>query len=177
MSAKPFKATLHVDKGVLERAKRLLAGAADRVHQHRASVGIHEIEGGDPKHSYEGTDDGDATLADVAMAHEFGAGDVPDRSWLRSWFDANESRLRSEMADAMRAEYSGDKDAVAKQSARWGEELRAWIETGAGNLLPLTLDTVEKKIDAGLSHPDMPLLATGQLVAAVKAMLDGSPVT
>lgn len=172
----PVAVKVKINEEALRRVKHALRGAAERVHRHRGTVGIHEIEGGDPKHSYEGKDDGEATLAEVATAHEFGAGNLPDRSWLRSWVDANETRLRDEMTKAMRAEFQGDKTAVERQSSLWAKELRAWVEQQEGHLLPVTIDTLKAKIDAHLPHPDVPLVATGQLVSAIKAHLDGNPV-
>jgi hypothetical protein len=166
-----------INEAALGRVKHALRGAAERVHRHRGTVGIHENEGGDPKHSYDGKDDGDATLAEVAMAHEFGAGNLPDRSWLRTWVDSNEPRLRAEMKEAMRAEFEGDKSAVDKQAAAWGRELRAWVENQEGHLRGLEESTITEKRAANLPHPETPLLATGQLVAAITAHLDGNPVT
>ncbi len=46
----------------------------------RMTVGIHEEEGGD-SHDL----NGELTVAQVANIQEFGAGDVPARSWLRRW--------------------------------------------------------------------------------------------
>ena len=40
---------------------------------------------------HEGTD---LTIGDIANAHEFGVGHVPERSWLRETIDANKARIQ-----------------------------------------------------------------------------------
>jgi len=160
---------------VTRRAKGLLEERAHAVAPHRVSVGIHEAEGEQSKENYRGKSVG-ASLVEVAAAHEFGAGSVPDRSWLRTWVDQNRDRLEREMVRSMRAEYRGDAGELERQTGVWRSELRAWISEQEGHLLPVTLGTYEQKLDAGLSHPDVPMLATGQLVDAIAAELDGGRV-
>jgi hypothetical protein len=164
------KVNAHVDlnRGAMDHAKERLRGAAERVHQHRAHVGILEDDGGQEKIGYDGKPTG-ATVAQVAMYHE-----LNERSWLRTWFDQNLEKLKGEMSAAMRLEYQGDKDAVDRQALAWAADLRRWVDTQEGHLKALSTVTIEKKQAHGLAHPDVPLLATGQLVESIKAMLDGT---
>jgi len=164
-----IKANVRVSDEAMARVKRRLAGAADRVHQHRAHVGILEDYGGEEKLDYYGKPTG-MTVAQVAMIHEMNG-----RSWLRTWFDQHLDQIKREMTEAMRLEYEGDNDAVGRQAMLWSVELKHWIKSQEGNLKDLSPSTVAEKQRAGLPFPDVPLLATGQLVESIKAMLDGAP--
>jgi hypothetical protein len=164
-----LKASLKLNQGAIDRARRLLRGAADKVHAHRATVGVHETEGAEAKLDYHGNATS-ASLAEVAAFHEL----VGGRSFLRTWFDENLEQLKREMTAAMRAEYSGDKEAVAVQAELWSKQLQDWISQQHGGLAALSDKTVQEKTAAGLAHPDVPLLATGQLLAAIRARLDGA---
>lgn len=155
----------------IEKAKERMRERASKAESHYASVGIHEAEGEQPKIDYYGKP-GNASLAQVAAAHEFGAG-VPERSWLRTWVDQNRARLMKEVIEAGRAQYQGDKSAIANQGERWAVELREWIELQDGGLRALSAVTVAAKDKAGLENPTTPLVATHQLVSAIRAMLDG----
>jgi hypothetical protein len=158
-----------LDHHAVERVKNLLKRQSERAHPHLASVGIHEADGAEPKVDYRGKKT-DESLAEVAAQHELNG-----RSWLRTWFDENTAKLRKEMTEAMREEFDGDTDAVGRRAMIWAVDLRHWIASQEGHLEALSPRTVALKQLAGLSKPDVPLYATGQLVEAIKAMLDGSP--
>ena len=159
--------SIQINHAALERAKKRLQGAAKRFPEHRGTVGIHEDLGEQPKLGYDGKPT-DATLAEVATYHEFNG-----RSWLRTWVDSNEPRLRAGMQKAMKEQYEGDKFAVDKLMAEYAIELRDWIEKQEGGLSALSPATVAEKQKHGLPHPDVPLFATGQLADAIKGRLDG----
>lgn len=67
------------------------------------TVGVHASEGDKPK---EGDEDG-ITVAEVAAIHEFGLGDVPERSWLRKFVDENEGQLRKMLSASVRMAATG----------------------------------------------------------------------
>ena len=160
-----------INEGVMRLAKRELRRAGKRVSQHRVTIGIHNDE---PKVDYDGKDS-DATLAMVAMWHEFGTGTVPPRSFLRQWYDSNTGRIRSEMSKAMAAEYNGKKSAVHQLARRWAREVASIIRRGE-SFAPLETATVDKKAAHGLPSPKKPLIATGQLVSSISAQVDGDDV-
>lgn len=168
-----FTASLNLNEQFMARAKEMLKGAPKRFPQHRVTVGLHEDEGSQSKIGYNGQST-DSTLATVAAIHEFGAGKLPERSWLRSWFDRNEARFKTEMTEAMKSEYEGDDEAVAKLGHKWGLEVRAFIEEQQGQLAALSPKTINKKAKFHLPDPGIPLYATGQLIAAIKARIDGA---
>jgi hypothetical protein len=167
-----FRAKVTLNPGALSRSKAKLKQAPKHFPQHRVTVGIHEDEGSATKVDYYGKGI-DSTLAEVAAVHEFGAGPNPSRSWLRSWFDLSEKQLQQDMIASMNDEYKGDSTAVAKQAKAWAGELRDWIQLEHGNLEELAATTIARKTAAELSSPSTPLLATGQLVKAITAKVDG----
>ena len=167
-------ATYFVDNRVIARVKAKLASEAKKIKQHDVKVGIHEADGGKPIIKYTG-EEGAETLGYVALAHEFGAG-VPMRSWFRGWFDANIERCRKEMSAAMQAERKGNTQAVALLSMKWAYEMRARIATNSGGLAPLAESTRRQRTNAGLAEGP-PLMAIGQIVEAIKPMVDGLMVS
>lgn len=154
----------------IAEAQRLLAKAGKSVQPHHATIGIHEDEGGQPKRDYNGASQV-ATLADVMLQHEFGAG-VPERSFLRAWFDANVDRLALGMRDAMEAELRGSKTAVREWVAATHREWLDWIAHG-GDFTGLMPQTIALKALAGMAEPATPLVATKQFIGAWRARLDG----
>ncbi len=44
---------------------------------------------------------GPQSVGEIAAAHEFGLG-VPERSWLRGWFDAHQAEIREDLAKVTR---------------------------------------------------------------------------
>ena len=78
------------------------------------------------------------------------------------------------MNAVMKAEYKGDHEAISKAGERWANELREWIEMEDAHLKALQPSTVAAKQRAGLDRPGTPLFATGELVASIKAMMDGA---
>lgn len=67
------------------RYKALQKMAAEGGFTDTLTTGVHGEEGG------AGHTEG-LTVSDIAEANEFGLG-VPERSWLRAWFDENEPKL------------------------------------------------------------------------------------
>ncbi len=75
------------DRGGKALLKRLRVG--EPPSPTHVTVGIHEAEGS--------ADHGDgATVADIASFHEFGLG-VPERSFIRSWFDENTAKNKERL--------------------------------------------------------------------------------
>lgn len=165
---------LDIGAMAIERAKALLRGAPARVSLHRAMIGIQEPEGGQEKRNYHGEAEGGRTLAQVMIEHEYGTDVLPERSFLRAWFDANIDGLHAGMSEAMRAEFQGDQYAVRKWAHATAEEWRAWIASG-GDFVGLMPSTIALKTAAGLAEPETPLVATFQFADAFRAVLDGLP--
>jgi hypothetical protein len=155
-----------VNTRFLEKVKKNLRDRTRRVWPHRIAVGINAKDGAQPKVDYHGKDT-EATLAQVLKWMEFGTDTVPERPIMRIWFDANETRLRREMTAATRREYMGKKEAVHELGEKWAEELREYYLAGAAPVDELATSTIGAKAAAGLSHPEIPVVATRQLVDAI----------
>lgn len=161
--------TVHPE--AIQHVKAKLHERARHARPHRVSVGIHEADGATAKLGPDGQSTSESVVR-VATAHEFGFG-VPDRSWLRTWFDSSRKRHSQELVAMARAEFKGDAGAVEQQAQLWARELQQWIQAGEGSLEKLQPSTISEKQRAGLSQPDTPLVATKQLVEAIKSIVDG----
>lgn len=71
--------------------RKLLATAASLNKGAKVTVGIHAKEGD--------ADHGEATISYIASIHEFGAGDIPSRSFIRAWFDEELDRNKQILRD------------------------------------------------------------------------------
>lgn len=165
---------VRIDPLAVVAAKQALEAAAKGVTPHESTMGVHEEDGRKAKRAYDGREQVE-TLAEIMTLHEFGGADVPERSWLRSWFDSNMAKLAIGMFQAMREEADGDKSAIR----RWVQETHAawldWIKTG-NNLPALSPYTIRNKLAYGLPSPDVPLVATEQFIENLRAKLDGRTV-
>lgn len=160
----------------IERARTRVGAASSKSPSHRISIGIH---GDEAAISYDGTTES-ITVVEVAAIHEYGSSfaghDIPERSFIRAWFDENQTRLGRELKFAEAAELLGhDPDAVKNLALRWAAEVRARIASRSGHLEPLKKSTIDARENAGITS-ETPLDATGQLVASISAMVDGEYV-
>jgi hypothetical protein len=173
---KPTVATTYfVNKQAIARVQAKLRAKAKqaKAQKHDVRVGINQADGSKRIIKYTG-EEGAPTLAYVALAHEFGAG-VPMRSWFRTWFDANAERNRRQMAAAMREEARGNTQAVPLLAIRWASEMRLRITSDDAGLRPLADSTQRQRKRAGLAEGP-PLFAIGQIVEAIRAMVDDKVV-
>lgn len=156
----------------LDRARNRIGAASSRSPSHRISIGIH---GDEAAIAYDGSTES-ITLVEVAAIQEYGAGDVPERSFIRAWFDENSQRLARELKFAQAAELMGhDPDALKHLAERWQSEVKTRITSRSGHLEPLKPSTIKRREAAGISQ-ETPLDATGQLVAGIRAQVDGEYV-
>ena len=171
-----LKCGLYLNAAAFSAARERLRDAPKRIHQHRITIGIHEDKGAEEKHNYRGEGSG-TSVAEVAAVHEFGAGPVPSRSFIRDWFDERREDFAAELTSAMRKQYqseeSGQKIApsIADFATDALDSMKARIESG-DELEPLSEATERARERAGLSIGP-PLLATSQLLNALEAKVDG----
>lgn len=142
------------------------------VKPHLVSMGIHPVEGSAVKRDYDYSAT-DETVVGAMTKHEFGLG-VPERSFLREYFDSHKMQLLTGMRLAMSAMFAGNAGALME----WAKDTRAdwveWIELGAG-FTPLSPATLSSRSRAGI-FGDEPLVATRQFLEAFNAYLDGAKV-
>jgi hypothetical protein len=106
-------------------------------------------------------DDG-MTTADVALIHEYGLGDVPERSFLRAWVDENqqaiEARLKREVEGALFGKQTAQQ--AMERFGLWAVgEVKKRIIAGIGPAL--AAETIARK---GSSTP---LVDTGQFLSSI----------
>jgi hypothetical protein len=126
----------------------------------KISVGIHEEDGA---HDHEGL-----TVVALAAIHEFGLG-VPERSFIRAWFDENESRA----AEALRRllvsviEEKRSPNQALEAFALWAVgEIQARMARGIAP--ELAESTIARK------GSSVPLIDTGQLRSSISYQILGS---
>ena len=89
---------------------------------------------------------GGATILDIAGFHEFGTVNIPARSWLRGWFDENETEAQNRIRKGMQKVIAGE---ISIETL--GYALGLWAQTGiqarisAGIAPALAAETVAKK--------------------------------
>lgn len=126
----------------------------------KVAVGIFEADGGQPH--------GDGvTVADVAAWNEFGTDTIPERSFLRAWFDENIARAQEALHRLMVRVVEGK---LTKEQAL--EQFGLWVQ-----------GEVQKRIAQGIPPPNAqstidakgsskPLIDTGQLRSSVTFGVD-----
>lgn len=119
------------------------------------TVGIHKAEG---SQAHKGSS---ASIADIASFNEYGLG-IPERSFLRAWFDANLAKNKSVLASRLRQVIKGkiSKDqALGQLGASFVSGIQARI---SGHIPPPNADsTIARK---GSSTP---LIDTGTMRASI----------
>lgn len=151
------------DKGYAALAKRLYGAQRARIE-----VGILSGKGAEePAHRIDGVSEL-LTLLQVAIFNEFGTLNadgtehVPERSFIRGWWDENEPQLRADLTKLMQSVVAGKRtkeQILELMGTRCVGQIQQRIADG---IAPENADsTVERK---GSSTP---LIASGQLRAGV----------
>jgi len=109
------------------------------------------------------------TVADLGLIHEFGGGKVPERSFIRSSFDANLSKYDRLLTALERAVYAGRsavKGALDLLGSTMASDMKAHIRAGIAPAL--AAKTVARKTAAGRIDPALALVDSRQLVNAIE---------
>lgn len=115
------------------------------------------------------------TVAEIAEAHEFGLG-VPERSWLRSWFDEHQNEIKEDIRKVTRGVLMGKisrEQALKLLGVKYQGQIQKRISDGKITP-PLSDYTKDKK------GSSVPLIDTGQLRSAISWKLEtlmGYPTT
>ena len=124
---------------------------------------------------------GSVTIVDIAAIHEFGLGNVPERSWLRAWFDEHEAEGLEKLRKGFQKVIAGS----------------ITVETLGTALGTWAVASIQERISAGIS-PDLaettkagkaalakgqtsyiPLIDTGLFRSSITFIVevDGQPIT
>jgi hypothetical protein len=108
------------------------------------------------------------TVSEIAMNHEFGIG-VPQRSWLRDFFDFHLGDITPEMVDLGKKIFN-KKIPVEKALDAWGKHLvrkmKQRIQSGIGP--PNSKQTIDRK------GSDTPLIETGTFLNHISYKIEDS---
>jgi len=104
------------------------------------------------------------TNADIGMFHEFGYG-PPKRSWLRAYFDENESRLGAAFEDAIADAIVSGRD-VEHALRRIAAMIEGEIKERIYASIP---PEPSKPVKEARGESAVPLIDTGQLISAIRA--------
>lgn len=141
------------------------------------TVGVFGSEGETPHEATaEGTKGGGLTCRDLAEIHEFGLGNVPARSFVRAYFDANRERLRDMLGTLMRKAI----ERAIKSGAPIDDSIRTSIFTKLGVKMQTEM---QARIARGIEPPldprtvarkgsSTPLIDTGQLRSSITFAVD-----
>lgn len=100
-------------------------------------------------------------MAFIAEIHEFGLG-VPERSFIRAWFDANQDKIKKAIAAAMQQVIKGKytkEVALERLGALFASQIQARISSNIPP--PLAPSTIKRK------GSSVALIDTGQLRSAI----------
>lgn len=116
---------------------------------------------------------GKVTVCDIAAIHEFGLGNVPERSWLRAWYDEHEAEAVAMIRKGYQKVISGEINAQTLATA-FGVWAVASIQEriSAGISPALNPETVDSK------GSSVPLIDTGLLRSSITFVVsvDGNPL-
>jgi hypothetical protein len=111
---------------------------------------------------------GDVSNAFLGAIHEFGAGHVPERSWLRSTFDNMQSNYQRDL-DRIAGVFF-DRGHIQGELFVLGEEFRSdIIDTIRGGIPP---GLKEESLKGRPGEGSTPLWATGQMVNSITSVVE-----
>jgi hypothetical protein len=142
----------------------------------RITVGIHGDEGASLKDDAAFEADGaltpssGLTVAEVATFHEFGTRTIPQRSFIRGWFDESVEKNRALILSQLKLVAAG-KLGLEQALERVALKCEADVKRRIRNRIPppLAPATVQRK------GSSVPLIDTGQLRASVRGKAEVLP--
>jgi hypothetical protein len=147
-----------------DRFTQLLRAARTAATPKQITIGVHVADGAQPARD-EGT-----TIIDVALANEFGVPElhIPQRSFIRDWYDERGAFAAQKMSRLLEESIrdTGNELQGVQRFALWAEaDVRARIRRG---IYPPNAERTKQ-----LKGSSKPLIDRGQLIAAIRARIDG----
>lgn len=127
-------------------------------------VGVFDRDGDQPH------GDDEVTVLEVAMWNEFGTDTIPERSFIRAWFDENRERCRTAVRKMLEGVVAGKykrEQAIELVAQRFVGEIQRRMARGIPP--PNAPATIARK------GSDKPLIDTGQLRSSISYEVDGKP--
>lgn len=148
-----------VDKGYRKLVKMIAESGQGEI-----SVGIQAAEGDEEAKNNPGK-----TILDIATYNEFGLG-VPERSFIRAWFDSHAAQNNRAIAAILKQVYKG----------------KISLEQGLERLGLFFVGSMQKRISDGIEPPNAastikrkgsskPLIDTGQLRSSITYQIQALP--
>jgi len=162
--------TVRDDRRVLDRLEREWAKLSRTV----VTVGVHDDAG-----AHHG-DDQPITLPQLAAIHEFGTDKIPERSFMRSTFDAKRPAYEAMIKDAAQRVTGGEdaETAARRIGVIASNDCKRTIQAGiAPPLADATKAARARKAEHGgglasLGGATTPLIDSGQLIASITFRVD-----
>lgn len=152
------------DKGVKDASVKLFGSGKASV-----TVGVFGSKGAEP---HKGESTKPLTMVEIAAIHEFGAGKIPQRSFIRSYFDANMPKLQAQMLKIM--------EGLIAKAVKTGQPITEGDRRKALNLIGVyVVGEIQRRIAAGEIVPPLaqstidrkgsskPLIDKGQLRSSI----------
>lgn len=139
---------------------RTVKGLFDAGTPRQLLVGIQGVEAAAPE------GESQLTVAEVANRHEFGIG-VPERSWLRAWFDERRGEIERDLSRVMRRVSEG-RLTLDQGLNLLGQKYQAQIQERISNGIP------PPNSDATIAAKgsSTPLIDTGQMRSSITYILE-----
>jgi hypothetical protein len=108
------------------------------------------------------------SVSDIAMRHEFGLG-VPERSFLRSWVDENQTGIKKSLGYWVKRTLLGKDLAWRDALGKFGEYAVKGVQKKILTNIPpdLAESTVKRKQLTAVREPELALVNTGQLYDSI----------
>lgn len=119
----------------------------------------------------------ETTISEIAEQHEFGLG-VPERSWLRAWFDGESEGVKDQASAYFRQAALGQVgfEQVAKTLAILAEaSIKRRVSEGQVTPPITNPATIASKKERGYEPPYIPLVETEMLLSAITADSEVTP--
>jgi hypothetical protein len=149
--------------GAKAEAQHMTKAEQDRYNSTRRDAQGRFLQGSGAK-TQGAAPEGTLSNVDLAMVHEFGTDRVPQRSFIRTSFDANQAKYIERMRLLVQAIYDRKlniRTALGLLSTEVASDIRNLVREGSGIPPPNAPATIAAK---GSSHT---LMDTGQLVGAI----------
>ncbi len=104
-------------------------------------------------------------VAAIAAIHEFGGGDVPARSFMRSTVEKKQTSWIKAAVAYLKKNVGNVRGAFTIVGELASKDMQAAIEAGIAP--PLSEKTIERKRKRGKQIPDIPLIDTGTLQESI----------